>query len=89
VDTAAFTPLIRALSLPFVTVDIAQRADGVRRVVELGDGQVSDRPDTMSPDTLLTAIASPAGRLPRTRPGAWRADPPGPAAGLAKNAAGL
>ena len=27
---------------PFFTVDIAQRSDGVSRIIELGDGQVSD-----------------------------------------------
>ncbi|WP_446220731.1 ATP-grasp domain-containing protein [Micromonospora sp. IBHARD004] len=33
-----------ALDLPLVTADLALRADGVWRVVEVGDGQVSDRP---------------------------------------------
>ncbi|MET7402463.1 ATP-grasp domain-containing protein [Dactylosporangium sp. NPDC005572] len=42
--------------LPFVTVDLARRADGVWRVVELGDGQVSDRPAGTPPEELLTAV---------------------------------
>ncbi len=31
------------VSSPFFTVDVARRSDGVLRIVELGDGQVSDR----------------------------------------------
>ncbi|MEU2453002.1 ATP-grasp domain-containing protein [Streptomyces sp. NPDC012765] len=33
---------VEALDCPFVTTDLALRADGVWRVVEVGDGQVSD-----------------------------------------------
>ncbi|WP_330294922.1 ATP-grasp domain-containing protein [Streptomyces sp. NBC_00503] len=33
---------VSALDCPFVTTDLALRADGVWRVVEVGDGQVSD-----------------------------------------------
>jgi ATP-grasp domain, R2K clade family 3 len=39
-----------------VTVDFAMRADGEWRVVELGDGQVSDRPVTMAPKVLVSAL---------------------------------
>jgi hypothetical protein len=35
---------ISLLGLPFVAVDLALRTDDVWRVIELGDGQVSDRP---------------------------------------------
>jgi ATP-grasp domain, R2K clade family 3 len=31
-----------AISSPFFSVDVARRADGVERIVEVGDGQVSD-----------------------------------------------
>ena len=31
-----------AIASPFFSVDIARRADGVERIVEIGDGQVSD-----------------------------------------------
>ncbi|MFI7069791.1 ATP-grasp domain-containing protein [Micromonospora sediminicola] len=55
-DPATLTPLIAALDLPFVTVDLARRDDGVWRVVELGDGQVSDRPTTVSPHDFATAL---------------------------------
>jgi hypothetical protein len=56
IDLSPFTPLIRSLGLPFVTADLARRADGTWRVIELGDGQVSDRPATIEPDTFLEAI---------------------------------
>ena len=46
IDLEPFTPLIRLLGLLFVSADLALRADGTWRVVELGDGQVSDRPAT-------------------------------------------
>jgi len=41
-DVDFLAPLVG--SFPFVTVDLARRTDGEWRVVELGDGQVSDRP---------------------------------------------
>ncbi|WCN84615.1 ATP-grasp domain-containing protein [Micromonospora sp. LH3U1] len=57
-DLTATTPLVAALGLPFVTVDLAQRDDGVWRVIELGDGQVSDRPTTVKPDDFNAALLS-------------------------------
>ena len=50
--------VIAAFKLPFVTVDFALRDDGAWRVIELGDGQISDpaglhpttRPDRLTPD---------------------------------------
>jgi hypothetical protein len=59
IDLTPFTPLIGALALPFVAADLALRADGTWRVIELGDGQVSDRPTTASPAAFLNAILSP------------------------------
>ena len=56
IDLALFTPLIRALGLPFVTADLALRADGTWRLIELGDGQVSDRPATSEAGPFLNAI---------------------------------
>ena len=47
---------VAGLGLPFVTVDLARRADGEWRVIELGDGQVSDRPASTAPDALIAAI---------------------------------
>jgi hypothetical protein len=55
VDVAAVAGLVP--DLPFVTVDLARREDGAWRVVELGDGQVSDRPTTTAPADLIAALA--------------------------------
>jgi hypothetical protein len=52
---------LRALRLRFVTVDLARTTDGRWRVVEVGDGQVSDLPSTTDPDALLDAL-TPARR---------------------------
>jgi hypothetical protein len=38
-----------------VTVDVKQNIDGVWRVIELGDGQASDRPASTAPETLVAA----------------------------------
>ncbi|HST80502.1 MAG TPA: ATP-grasp domain-containing protein [Kineosporiaceae bacterium] len=58
-DLSAATSAVAQLRLPFVTVDFAHRSDGTWRVVELGDGQVSDRPTTLAPHGLIAALASP------------------------------
>lgn len=55
-DPDAVRPLIAGLGLTFVTADFALRADGVWRLVELGDGQVSDRPVTIAPHAFLAAL---------------------------------
>jgi hypothetical protein len=62
---AALQPAIAGLALPFVTADLVRNTEGGWRLVEVGDGQVSDRPSTTSPEALLTA-ALPA--VPETRP---------------------
>ncbi|MEV4812175.1 ATP-grasp domain-containing protein [Micromonospora avicenniae] len=56
-DLDWLAPFVGAVALPFVTVDLALRADGVWRVVELGDGQVSDRPAGVAPAEIITALA--------------------------------
>lgn len=56
VDTAPLTPVLAALGLPFVTADLARHADGRWRLVEIGDGQVSDRPSTVAPEALIAAL---------------------------------
>ena len=53
-DLSDVEPLIATLRLPFVTADFALRSDGVWRLIERGDGQVSDRPSTISPDAMIT-----------------------------------
>jgi hypothetical protein len=55
-DLTALHPAIAGLDLPFVTVDLARRTDGVWRIVELGDGQVSDRPASVPPEDLITIL---------------------------------
>jgi hypothetical protein len=55
-DLAWLAPLVGSLGLAFVTVDLVLRADGVWRVVELGDGQVSDRPSSTNPAAFMAAI---------------------------------
>lgn len=59
-DLAVPAAGVTALGLPFVTVDLVRRADGVWRVVELGDGQVSDRPTSTPAAELLAALAGVA-----------------------------
>jgi ATP-grasp domain, R2K clade family 3 len=55
-DVEAVAPLVAKTGLPFVTVDFAPRADGEWRVVELGDGQVSDRAVTTPPEALVAVL---------------------------------
>ncbi|GAB2807356.1 ATP-grasp domain-containing protein [Actinocorallia aurea] len=43
-DLDPVRPAVRALGCRFVTTDLARRSDGAWRVVEVGDGQVSDLP---------------------------------------------
>ncbi|MBE1877477.1 ATP-grasp domain-containing protein [Myceligenerans pegani] len=47
---------LRRISAPFVTTDLAQRNDGVWRVIEVGDGQVSDLPASEEPGTILRIL---------------------------------
>lgn len=49
---------VRALGAPFVTTDLALRSDGVWRVIEVGDGQVSDFPAAEDPGELMQALAA-------------------------------
>ncbi|MFE9581014.1 ATP-grasp domain-containing protein [Nocardia sp. NPDC006044] len=44
------------MHLPFVTADFAQREDGIWRLIEIGDGQVSDRPDSIPPEAVITLL---------------------------------
>jgi len=59
-DLDAVGPAVRALGSPFVTTDMALRADGAWRVVEVGDGQVSDLPATADPAPLMRALLGAA-----------------------------
>jgi hypothetical protein len=64
--------LIAGLGLPFVTVDVACRTDQVWRVIELGDGHVSDRPVTTPPSALMATIQGSCGASPARKPRARR-----------------
>ena len=55
-DLAAVQPLVKALDCPFVTTDLARRTDGRWRVVEVGDGQVSDLPSTVDPARVMVPL---------------------------------
>ncbi|WP_088288571.1 ATP-grasp domain-containing protein [Kineosporia sp. A_224] len=56
-DVPGLSEQVAALGLPFVTVDLARRDDATWRVIELGDGQVSDRPRAMPAQDLIAALA--------------------------------
>lgn len=60
-DLDAVRPLVRGLGCAFVTTDLALHEDGRWRVVEVGDGQVSDLPAGASPKTLAAALSALAG----------------------------
>ncbi|MDJ0344038.1 ATP-grasp domain-containing protein [Streptomyces sp. H10-C2] len=47
-----------ALGCRFVTTDLALRTDGRWRVVEVGDGQVSDLPQGTDPAGLIRELSS-------------------------------
>lgn len=51
-----FVETLRESDLPFVSADFVERRDGVWRLVEIGDGQVSDRPATASPQAFLRVL---------------------------------
>ncbi|MFG3421005.1 ATP-grasp domain-containing protein [Micromonospora sp. NPDC048063] len=55
-DLAAVEASMQALDLPFVTADLALRDDGRWRIVEIGDGQVSDRPRSTAAAELIAAL---------------------------------
>ncbi|WP_405161624.1 ATP-grasp domain-containing protein [Nocardia sp. NBC_01499] len=47
---------VKQLGARFVTTDLALRNDGVWRVIEVGDGQVSDLPTDIEPDLVVNAL---------------------------------
>ncbi|MFD6110913.1 ATP-grasp domain-containing protein [Streptomyces yangpuensis] len=59
---------VEALGCPFVTTDMALREDGVWRVVEVGDGQVSDLRSGVDLDVFVRILA--AGQAPLRAPSA-------------------
>lgn len=59
-DLTAVRPLVKQLGCRFVTTDLARRADGDGgwRVVEVGDGQVSELPSGTDVGALFRALLS-------------------------------
>jgi ATP-grasp domain-containing protein len=59
-DLEAVAPLVAGLACPFVTTDLAQldSPPGGWRVVEVGDGQVSDLPTGIDPTPLFERLAA-------------------------------
>ncbi|MCW2638811.1 MAG: hypothetical protein JWP76_1117 [Dactylosporangium sp.] len=57
-DLTRVQPLVTALGCRFVTTDLARRTDGAWRVVEVGDGQVSDLPRTVNPAQVVNPLLS-------------------------------
>jgi hypothetical protein len=51
---------VRLFGCRFITTDLAQLADGGWRVVEVGDGQVSDLPSSADPADLYVHLPDPA-----------------------------
>ena len=61
VEVRPLAAAVAGLGLPFVTADLVRHADGRWRVIEVGDGQVSDRPAGTPAAELIEAIlAGPA-----------------------------
>ncbi|WP_405583437.1 ATP-grasp domain-containing protein [Streptomyces sp. NBC_01190] len=56
----ALRPLVRALGCRFITTDLTQRTDGTWRVIEVGDGQVSDLTTDTDPAILLAPLLTAA-----------------------------
>ncbi|MGW1990035.1 ATP-grasp domain-containing protein [Embleya sp. NPDC001921] len=55
-DLAAVRTAVEELGSPFCTTDLARRRDGAWRVIEVGDGQVSDLPAGVPPRALLEPL---------------------------------
>jgi ATP-grasp domain, R2K clade family 3 len=55
-DLTNIAPAVKRLGCRFVATDIAQREDGAWRVVEVGDGQVSDLPAGVDPRVIFQGL---------------------------------
>lgn len=58
-DVAGVAPAVRSLGCRFITTDLARRSDGRWRVVEVGDGQVSDLPASVDAMDLFAHLPVP------------------------------
>ena len=59
VELDALAPAIARLPSVFVTADLVRDDRDRWRLVEIGDGQVSDVPSTADPATILAAFVEP------------------------------
>lgn len=57
-DLTGIGDAVAALGCRFVTTDLARRSDGAWRVIEVGDGQVSDFPQGTNVAPLITALTA-------------------------------
>lgn len=57
-ELAEIGPLVKLLGCRFITTDVARHTDGRWRLVEVGDGQVSDLPDTPQASVIARALAA-------------------------------
>jgi hypothetical protein len=55
-DVSPFAAAVRTVNSPFVTLDLVRNTDGNWRAIEIGDGQVSDRPTSISAPDFVTAV---------------------------------
>ncbi|WP_370027914.1 ATP-grasp domain-containing protein [Planotetraspora sp. GP83] len=63
-DLSDVRAAVRRLGCRFVTTDLVRRTDGVWRVIEVGDGQVSDWPRHADPAVLYAALLEGAVTAP-------------------------
>ncbi len=63
-ELAQVAPVVRELGARFVTTDLARRTDGVWRVVEVGDGQVSGLPAGTDHRPLFEALITTGAGFP-------------------------
>jgi hypothetical protein len=56
-DVTPFEVIMRTVKSPFATADLSRRTDGEWRLIEIGDGQVSDRPHSTPPADLIAALS--------------------------------
>lgn len=55
-DLSPLEPQVAQLELAFISIDVTFNTRGELRVVEVGDGQVSDRPSTSDPTDFIRAV---------------------------------
>jgi hypothetical protein len=58
VPISGFVDAVVQLGSPFVVLDLAKTPTGTWILIEVGDGQVSDRPESTPPGDLLTVLMS-------------------------------